>query len=138
MDEWLDREVRRRAGQRCEYCCMPAWGDPTPIEIEHIIPKQHSGDTVLENRALSCLHCNRHKGTNLVGIERRGSRPTLVPLFNPRRHKWARHFRWEGPFLVGRTPIGRVTIVVLAMNEPMRIAVRLALIEEGQFRPRRR
>jgi hypothetical protein len=56
-----------------------------------------------------------------------------VRLFNPRRHKWARHFRWDGPLLVGRTPIGRVTVHVLGMNDPIRVALRQELIEEGLF-----
>ena len=39
-----------------------------------------------------------------------------MPLFNPRRQKWDRHFRWDGPLLVGRTAIGRTTIRVLQIN----------------------
>jgi hypothetical protein len=35
--------------------------------------------------------------------------------------------------VVGRTAIGRVTVAVLAMNEPIRVAVRAALMEEGTF-----
>jgi hypothetical protein len=131
MDERLERVVQRRAGHACEYCRLPAGIHPTPFEIEHIIPKQHGGPTILSNLAYACLHCNRHKGPNLSGVERRGSRSMLVPLFNPRRHKWARHFRWQGMYLVGRTAIGRVTIKVLAINDPLRVAVRAALIEEG-------
>ena len=89
------------------------------------------------NLAYACLHCNRHKGPNVSGIERRGRRTRLVPLFNPRRHKWDRHFRWNGPQLVGRTVIGRVTVVVLAINDPLRVAFRMALLEEGHFKPSR-
>jgi hypothetical protein len=59
----------------------------------------------------------------------------LIPLFNPRRHKWNRHFRWKGPLLLGRTPIGRVTIQVLAINEALRVALREELIAEGLFPP---
>src|SRR5205823_4727417 len=102
-----------------------------PFEIEHIVPKQHQGATSLRNLAYSCLYCNRHKGPNLSGLYRQGARPQLVRLFNPRRHKWSRHFRWDGPRIVGRTPIGRVTVEVLAMNDPVRVALRQELIEEG-------
>jgi hypothetical protein len=49
--------------------------------------------------------------------------------------KWERHFRWDGPYLVGRTPTGRATIAVLQMNAEERIDVRQALIEEGVFPP---
>jgi hypothetical protein len=135
MHEELGREVRRRAGGVCEYCRLPAGVHPIPFEIEHIIPKQHGGRKILSNLAYSCLHCNRHKGPNLSGNDSRGSRSKLVLLFNPRRHQWGHHFRWEGPYLVGRTAIGRVTIVVLAMNDPLRVAMRKALMEDGLFSP---
>jgi hypothetical protein len=46
----------------------------------------------------------------------------VTKLFNPRRHKWERHFRWNDPFLEGRTAVGRTTIAVLAMNAPEVIA----------------
>ena len=59
----------------------------------------------------------------------------LVPLFNPRRHKWQRHFRWDGPFLCGRTPIGRVTVAVLEINRDLRVAFRQGLIDEEVFPP---
>ena len=35
--------------------------------------------------------------------------------------------------LVGRTPIGRVTISVLAINHPDAVALRMTLIQEGTF-----
>ena len=59
----------------------------------------------------------------------------LTKLFNPRRHKWRKHFRWEGPCLVGLTPLGRTTVAVLALNDPAAVAVRAALIAEGGFPP---
>lgn len=59
----------------------------------------------------------------------------LVPLFNPRRHKWRRHFRWNGPRLVGLTLIGRVTVAVLGINFDYRVAFRQGLIDEGMFPP---
>jgi hypothetical protein len=58
-----------------------------------------------------------------------------VRLFNPRRHRWRRHFRWDGPYLVGRTAIGRVTVQVLAMNDPVRVTLRQTLLDEGLWEP---
>lgn len=133
MDESLARQVIERAGRLCEYCRIPQKHQPGPFEVEHIIPRQHGGPTTLANLAYSCLHCNRHKGPNLAGMDRLTARTKLVRLFNPRRHKWERHFRWEGAFLVGRTPIGRVTVHVLAMNDPVRVALRAELMEEALF-----
>jgi hypothetical protein len=37
---------------------------------------------------------------------------------------------------VGRTAIGRVTVELLKINDPFRIELREALMEEGVFPPR--
>jgi hypothetical protein len=60
---------------------------------------------------------------------------TLVPLFNPRRDEWRDHFRWDGAVLIGITPVGRATIAVLAINQPIRVAARKTLIEESRYQP---
>ena len=134
MDESLAEQVRRRANHACEYCRMPQAFYPTvPFPIDHIIAQQHGGPTVLGNLALSCLHDNSHKGPNIAGLDPLTKK--LTRLFNPRRHKWERHFRWDGPYLVGRTAVGRVTVAVLAMNDPAVVEVRAALLEEGRFPP---
>src|SRR5262245_22394709 len=122
MDELLIRRVRRRAGSRCDYCRLPEALSAGPFEVEHVIAKQHGGPTSLANLAYACLRCNKHKGPNLAGIDRRTSRTKLVRIFNPRRHKWSAHFRWAGPLIVGRTAIGRVTLQLLSMNDSLRVA----------------
>jgi hypothetical protein len=48
---------------------------------------------------------------------------------------WHRHFRWDGPLLIGRTAIGRTTIHVLSINLDIRVAQRQLLIEIGEFPP---
>lgn len=134
MDSALRATVRSRARFRCEYCLLPeAFAQVTPFQIEHIVARQHRGPTVLSNLALACHHDNLHKGPNLTGIDPTTRR--IVPLFHPRRMKWERHFRWEGPYLIGRTPIGRATIEVLEMNHEARVELRCSLIEEGVFPP---
>jgi len=80
-----------------------------------------------------CSFSNRRKGPNLSGILKTQGQTRIIPLFHPRRHRWDRHFRWSGAFLLGKTPIGRVTIQVLAINDPLRVAVRQALREDGLF-----
>jgi hypothetical protein len=54
-------------------------------------------------------------------------------LFNPRVHHWDFHFRWNGPFLEGRTPIGRTTARVLSLNDPDLVELRRELIAEGML-----
>jgi|SRR5687767_8334339 hypothetical protein len=134
MDEWLVREVWRRAGDACEYCRIPQRLYPAQFEIDHITARKHGGRSVFGNLALACLHCNGHKGPNIAGIDPKTHR--LSALFNPRRHKWARHFRWTGAHLVGRTSIGRTTIEVLNINGEYLLALRQALLLEGRFPPR--
>jgi len=80
-----------------------------------------------------CSFCNNHKGTNLSGVDPKTKR--IVRLFNPRRHSWHRHFHWDGPLLVGRTAIGRATILVLEINLDYRVDLRQELIDEGVFPP---
>jgi HNH endonuclease len=134
MHKRLARAVRERADHRCEYCRVPQSSYPTVVfPIEHIIARQHRGPTELRNLALSCLHCNSFKGPNIAGLDPANRK--LTPLFNPRRHRWSRHFRWDGPLIVGRSPVGRVTVEVLNMNDPDAISVRASLIDEGIFPP---
>lgn len=131
MDRRLEQLVRMRANGRCEYCGLPERYSSTPFQMDHIVAEQHSGPTVASNLALACFACNHHKGPNLGGVDpKTGSK---FWLFNPRRHKWTRHFAWNGAVLRGRTPVGRATIAVLAINAPHRIAQRAALIAEGVF-----
>lgn len=134
MDESTRELVRRRAGQRCEYCRLHEEDDPLfAFHIEHIIAQQHGGTDPPSNLALACHQGNLHKGPNLTGIDPVTKK--LTRLYNPRRHKWSRHFRWDGPILVGRTAIGRTTVVVLGMNLPHRITLREALIAAGRVLP---
>ncbi len=134
MDEALKRQVRLRAKNRCEYCQLPQVVMPVPFQVDHIIAIQHRGQTVASNLALACFDCNSHKGPNLAGIDPM-RRTRIVRLFNPRRHKWARHFRWDGAVLLGRTAIGRTTIEVLGINLEHRILLREELIANGDFPP---
>jgi len=131
MDAELRQLVWQRAAQRCEYCQVPADAALLPFQIDHIIAEKHGGPTSGENLALSCERCNSHKGPNIAGY----LEGHHVPLFNPRQDRWADHFVWDGPVLVGQTPVGKVTIEVLAINLPYRVALRAALIEEGLFPP---
>jgi len=80
---------------------------------------------------LACYACNKHKFSNISGIDPESG--AIVRLFHPRRHKWSAHFKWDGAVLVGRTAIGRTTIEVLEINMPHRVEFRSMLIDEGAF-----
>jgi hypothetical protein len=125
--------VRSRAGSACEYCRIPATVYAGLFTTEHIIARQHGGSDRDDNLAFACARCNLHKGPNIAGLDPETGE--LTRLFNPRADNWGDHFGWSGHVLVGRTPIGRTTVRVLAMNEPAIRVVRAALLLEGVFPP---
>ncbi len=130
MDAETQLVVRNRAGGRCEYCHLPQAADPLLIfEIDHIIARKRRGDDRPGNLCFACCACNHHKGANLAGIDPVTGR--LTRLFDPRRHQWRWHFRWDGPLLVGKTAIGRTTITVLEINLSYRVELRAQMLDEG-------
>jgi hypothetical protein len=133
MDRALEELVWRRADGRCEYCQVPQAFDPLPFEIDHIIARKHRGPTRAGNLCLACFACNNHKSSNISGIDEKTK--GIVPLYSPRRHKWHRHFCWDGPILVGLTPTGRATVAVLEINLDDRVGFRRRLIKDGVFPP---
>lgn len=131
--ESIERTVRGRAGERCEYCRVPAAAYAVPFQIDHIIALQHGGPSELENLALACFHCILHKGPNIASLDPESG--ALAELFHPRKDRWVEHFGWNGALILGRSPVGRATVRVLAMNDPEAVAVREALIaEDDDFR----
>jgi len=68
MSAYISAELRHlvteRAEGRCEYCLIPEFAGFAVHEIDHIIPRKHGGLTEADNLALSCMLCNKHKGTD--------------------------------------------------------------------------
>lgn len=95
-------------------------------EIDHILPQKHGGKTEANNLALSCALCNKYKGSDLASLDAETER--LVPLYHPRQDRWSEHFQLHGAQFVPHTPIGRVTIHLLQLNRPDRVAERALLI----------
>ncbi|HEX8912739.1 MAG TPA: HNH endonuclease signature motif containing protein [Humisphaera sp.] len=132
MDRATQHIVRLRAGGLCEYCRLPESLAPGGFAIDHIIARQHRGQTVPENLALACVGCNLSKGPNIASLDPPGT-GELTRLFNPRTDDWLEHFAWDGGMLVGRTAVGRATILVLDVNDPVRVDLRQSLMDEGTF-----
>jgi hypothetical protein len=129
MDAKLEQLVWQRANHCCEYCLFPAKIALLPFQIDHVISQKLHGPTSAENLALSCERCNSHKGPLAAGF----LDGQHVRLFNPRTDRWLDHFEWNGPHLVGTTQVGKVTIDVLAINLPYRVALRASLKDEGVY-----
>lgn len=129
MDEKLRYQVRLRAKNCCEYCCLPSEYSDAPFQLDHIIAETHGGSSTLQNIAWSCLYCNRYKGPNLSGWDQ--ELQAVVRLFNPRTNQWSEHFQWDGPILRSITSIGKVTLQVLRINDEEAILVRRLLLDLG-------
>jgi 5-methylcytosine-specific restriction endonuclease McrA len=127
----LRQQVRKRAEGRCEYCLLHEDFSIYTHEVDHIVAQKHDGQTTADNLALSCLSCNRHKGTDLTTFD-----PTtgeMTPLFNPRHQTWAEHFALSNGCLEGITPTGRATAKLLMFNTPTRCLERQLLIAQSRY-----
>jgi len=118
--------VRSRASERCEYCGVPEIGAFFAPEPDHIIARQHRGETRLENLALACLQCNRCKGPNVASVDPITNE--IVRLFNPRTDRWHDHFVMENGQIIPLTSIGRATAALRDFNQPDRQETRRVLL----------
>ncbi len=126
------RQVRARAGERCEYCRLRQEHEPhRPFHTEHIIAASHRGGDELGNLSLACQLCNLLKGPNLSGIDPETEK--LQRLFHPRKDVWSEHFTIEGAEIVSTPAIGRTTAWLLEMNSDDRLELRETLIELGEW-----
>jgi hypothetical protein len=131
MDATTRELVRRRAGNRCEYCLLRQEHSALTHHIEHIIAKQHGGGDDVNNLALACHRCNLRKGPNLTGMDPISGE--VVALFHPRRDRWSDHFLLHGVRIQGITPAGRATVNVLALNDARRLELRSQLLAHNQL-----
>lgn len=124
IPESLRRAVIARANGCCEYC-----GKPQVTffahEVDHVIAQKHRGKTTLDNLAFACFECNRYKGSDIASLDPQTEQ--LTPLFNPRTQQWHEHFRYEDGVIIPLTPEGRVTAVLLRLNDSERVQDRIAL-----------
>jgi hypothetical protein len=70
-----------RAGQRCEYCRLPQSALDLQLQVDHVIARQHRGETTVDNLCVACDLCNLKKGPNLASIDPLTGE--LVPFSTP-------------------------------------------------------
>lgn len=126
ISQALRRQVIERAGDCCEYCLQSQLYSPASFHVEHIIAEKHRGQTVLENLCLSCPECNAFKGSDIGSMDIQDNK--LTPLYNPREDQWSEHFVLRDAEIEGLTPQGRVTVFLLQLNHPDRLAERELMI----------
>lgn len=127
----LRKLVYERAKGCCEYCFFPEVTTLASQEVDHIIAEKHCGETSADNLALSCVLCNKLKGSDIASIDPDSGK--LAPLYHPRKDSWIEHFQLNGAEFIPLTPIGRVTVRLLQLNRKDRVEERQLLIEAGML-----
>ena len=129
----LRKHVAHRAKNRCEYCGLHEDYTGFVHQVDHVIALKHGGGGDLNNLALACAVCNRNKGSNVASWDLAKDEP--IRLFNPRKEKWADHFRLDGYKITPLTPVGEATARVLELNSDQRVVEREMLGPGGRLRP---
>ena len=122
--------VAQRAGLRCEYCLIHEDDAAFSHEVDHIVSRQHGGETTADNLAYACMICNRFKGTNISSVDASGA---IMGLFNPRAARWEDHFRLTGAVIQPLTRTGEATARLLRLNAAERVIERNVLQRLGRY-----
>src|SRR5579864_1414029 len=131
ISDALRRQVTQRAANQCEYCIILDTRSAKHHEVDHIYAEKHNAPTTLPNLCLSCYYCNHYKGSDLCSIDPLTG--AIVNLFHPRNDRWEDHFSLTNAFISGKTAVGRVTVELLQVNAPDRVAERQVLIRLGEY-----
>ncbi|MDQ3812781.1 MAG: hypothetical protein M3347_02385 [Armatimonadota bacterium] len=99
------------------------------------MPRVSGAGNTLPELAWACAACNGHKSDKTHARDPQTGR--LVPLFNPRRQRWSRHFKWseDNLMILARTATGRATMATLHLNRAELLNLRRALIAIGEHPP---
>lgn len=128
----LIRQVRQRADDICEYCCLPQASQEATFHVDHVLPRAHGGPTELANLALACVTCSLRKSARTSAVDPKTG--NTVALFNPRTDDWSDHFAFTVTWKVrGRTETGRATIEALGMNRSAIVMIRRELVLLNRF-----
>lgn len=129
------RTITARARGCCEYCRSQECYATQASSVEHIMPRQHGGKTVLENLALACQGCNNHKYIKVEVADPLSG--ALVSLYHPRQQNWRDHFAWDSTYtlIIGLTPTGRATVDALQPNRAGLVNLRRVLYAIGEHPP---
>jgi 5-methylcytosine-specific restriction endonuclease McrA len=86
---YISQAIRNRVAEyfqfRCAYCQTSQQIIGPLLEIDHIIPVAHGGQSHEDNLALACPMCNSHKSDLIEAIDPQTG--VLVRLFDPRRQR---------------------------------------------------
>ena len=78
------RNVRECAAGYCEYCLLAEVDAFFRHEADHIIAAKHGGVSTPDTLALTCMDCNRFKGSDIASQDTISV--GLVPLIHSRTY----------------------------------------------------
>lgn len=136
IPEKLKEKVRQSAIHRCGFCLLLQKYLPNMLRIDHIKPLAKGGTNDEVNLWLLCETCNGAKSDKTEDFDELTQ--ITVPLFNPRTQIWDEHFEWSNDYtkIIGKTPIGRVTVAELNLNKQRLVAVRREWVSAGWHPPK--
>lgn len=131
----MRERVRRRARNLCEYCLSQMSLTGHDFTVDHITPESEGGTDDFDNLCLCCFWCNSFKQNQIEHNDPRTSR--RVRLFNPRLDVWKKHFRWSPTktLIIGRTAIGRATVIALHLNRETLVRARRIWVHHSLHPP---
>ena len=139
MGDYLQAELHQcllDADDHCyAYCRTTQANSGQPMVVDHIVPQIQGGETVFENLCFACRRCNEFKGAITQSEDPLTGK--LDSLYHPRKHNWEDHFTWDasGIHLVGLTPVGRITILILRINNEIILNARRRWVSVGWHPP---
>lgn len=127
----LRQQLREADDHRCVYCQTTEFNSGYPVVVDDIIPRSKGGSTSFENLCFACHRCNEFKGSATEVEELLTGE--ITPLFHPRQQTWNTHFAWDaaGIGILGLTAIGRVTIILLRLNNEVIVNARQNWVNTG-------
>lgn len=131
----LRRVVAARDYFRCAYCQTSEENCGLAMHLDHIVPEVAGSVTEEGNLCLACFSCNVYKGGQQNAVDPQTGEPAA--LFHPVRQGWEEHFGWseDCTHIVGKTAIGRTTVLALRMNNPTVVFARRRWVEAGWHPP---
>lgn len=103
------------------------------FEVDHVIALKHKGTTHPDNLASSCPICNGRKGSDVGTVIQSGKQARFVWFFDPRKDKWAAHFKIEDGQILPKTNIGLATTSIFDFNRPEDVEYRRMLQSIGLY-----
>ncbi|WP_437853441.1 HNH endonuclease [Sorangium sp. So ce363] len=93
VSELLRSRIEEADRRRCQYCLTSEANSGIPLTCDQITPVSKGGPTSFENVCLACRPCNEFKAGATESVDPLTG--DVVPVFNPRLHRWSEHFTWS-------------------------------------------